>query len=60
MLKENGEQLLKNYTEVAYPPTITEVSKGIYHVLGDAHNNSIVIEAERLRFKDSKKAILIT
>jgi alkyl sulfatase BDS1-like metallo-beta-lactamase superfamily hydrolase len=46
MLKENGEQLLKNYAEVAYPATITEVSNGIYHVLGYAHSSAIIIEAE--------------
>lgn len=46
MLKENGGQLLKDYAEIAYPPTITEASKGIYHVLGYAHSSAVIIEAE--------------
>jgi alkyl sulfatase BDS1-like metallo-beta-lactamase superfamily hydrolase len=46
MLKENGEQMLKNFAETAYPPTVTEITNGIYHVMGYAHSNSIIIEAE--------------
>lgn len=46
MLKENGDQLLKNFAEIAYPPTVTEISNRIYHVMGYAHSNSIIIEAE--------------
>jgi alkyl sulfatase BDS1-like metallo-beta-lactamase superfamily hydrolase len=46
MLKENGEQLLKTFAETAYPPTVTEITSGIYHIMGYAHSNSIIIEAE--------------
>lgn len=46
MLKENGEQLLKNFSDTAYPPTVAEITSGIYHVMGYAHSNSIIIEAE--------------
>ena len=46
MLKENGEQLLENFADTAYPPTVTKVVDGIYHVMGYAHSNSIIIEAE--------------
>ncbi|MDM5339092.1 alkyl/aryl-sulfatase [Fictibacillus enclensis] len=47
MLKENGEQMLKNFAETAFQPTITEITNGIYHVMGYAHSNSIIIEAEK-------------
>ncbi len=46
VLKENGEQLLRNYGETAFPPSVTEVAGGIHHVVGYAHSNSIIIEAE--------------
>lgn len=47
MLKENGEQLLRDFAETAYPPTVTEITDRIYHVMGYAHSNSIIIEAEK-------------
>ncbi|MCY9691805.1 alkyl/aryl-sulfatase [Paenibacillus alginolyticus] len=46
MLKENGEQLLKNFAATAYPPAVTKITNSIYHVMGYAHSNSIIIEAE--------------
>lgn len=46
MLKENGEQLLKDFAQTAYPPTVTEITNGIYHIVGYAHSNSIIIEAQ--------------
>jgi len=46
MLKENGEQLLKNFVDTAYPPTVTKITSGIHHVMGYAHSSSIIIEAE--------------
>lgn len=46
MLNENGEQLLKYFSDTAYPKTVTKVVDGIYHVMGHAHSNSIIIEAE--------------
>lgn len=46
MLKENGEQLLENFADTAYPKAVTKVVDGIYHVMGHAHSNSIIIEAE--------------
>ncbi|WP_459481600.1 alkyl sulfatase dimerization domain-containing protein [Clostridium saccharoperbutylacetonicum] len=46
MLNENGEQLLKYFSDTAYPKNVTKVVDGIYHVMGHAHSNSIIIEAE--------------
>ncbi|MCY9668891.1 alkyl/aryl-sulfatase [Paenibacillus alginolyticus] len=46
MLKENGEQLLKNFAATAYPLAVTKITNSIYHVMGYAHSNSIIIEAE--------------
>lgn len=46
MLKENGEQLLKNFADTAYPLAVTKITSGIYHVMGYGHSNSIIIEAE--------------
>jgi alkyl sulfatase BDS1-like metallo-beta-lactamase superfamily hydrolase len=46
MLKENGEQLLKKFADTAYPPTVEEITSGIYHVMGYGHSNSIIIEAD--------------
>ncbi|MDS0524274.1 alkyl/aryl-sulfatase [Clostridium sp. SHJSY1] len=46
MLKENGEQLLKNFSDTAYPKAVTKVVDDIYHVMGYAHSNSIIIEAK--------------
>jgi len=46
MLKENGEKLLKNFADTAYPKTVTKITNGIYHVMGHGHSNSIIIEAE--------------
>ena len=34
VLKENGEELLKNFTDTAYPKAVTKVKNGIYHVMG--------------------------
>lgn len=46
MLKENGEQLLKNFADTAYPLAVTKITRGIYHVMGYGHSNSIIIEAD--------------
>ena len=46
MLKENGEQLLNNFADTAYPPTVAKITSGIYHVMGYGHSNSIIIEAK--------------
>ena len=46
MLKENGEQLLKEFADTAYPKNVTKITEGIYHVMGYAHSNSIIIEAD--------------
>lgn len=46
MLKENGEQLLKNFADTAYPKAVTKVTNCVYHVMGYGHSNSIIIEAE--------------
>jgi alkyl sulfatase BDS1-like metallo-beta-lactamase superfamily hydrolase len=46
MLKDHGEELLKKYAEAAYPKAITKITDGIYHYMGYAHSNSIIIEAE--------------
>jgi alkyl sulfatase BDS1-like metallo-beta-lactamase superfamily hydrolase len=46
MLKENGEKLLKNFADTAYPKAVTKITNGIYHVMGYGHSNSIIIEAD--------------
>lgn len=46
MLKDNGEELLKKYSETAYPKAVTKITDGIYHYMGYAHSNAIIIEAE--------------
>ncbi|MBU3812664.1 MAG: alkyl/aryl-sulfatase [Candidatus Niameybacter stercoravium] len=46
MLREDGEKLLKNFADTAYPPTVTKVTDGIYHVMGYGHSNAIIIEAD--------------
>lgn len=44
MLVKNGEERLKEFTEREYKETVTEVTKGIWHVLGMGHSNAIFIE----------------
>lgn len=44
MLTENGEQLLQNFADTAYPPAVTEVTGGIYHIMGLGHSNAIIVE----------------
>lgn len=46
MLKENGEKLLENFADTAYPKAVTKITNGIYHVMGYGHSNSIIIEAD--------------
>lgn len=46
MLKPDGEDLLKQFTETAYPPTVTEIVPGtIFHVMGYGHSNASFIVA---------------
>lgn len=45
MLKQNGEELLREFSVVAYPKEIIKIAYGIYHVVGYGHSNSIIIEA---------------
>ena len=44
MLKKNGEELLKKFSEAAYPYEIKKINDHIYHVVGLGHSNSIAIE----------------
>lgn len=44
MLKKNGEELLKKFSETAYPYEIKKINDHIYHVVGLGHSNSIAIE----------------
>lgn len=44
MLKKNGEELLKKFSETAYPYEIKKINDRIYHVVGLGHSNSIAIE----------------
>lgn len=48
MLKPNGEELLRQFTATAYPPTVTEIVPGtIFHVMGFGHSNASFIITER-------------
>lgn len=44
MLKKNGEELLRKFSETAYPYEIKKINDRIYHVVGLGHSNSIAIE----------------
>lgn len=44
MLKKNGEELLRRFSETAYPYEIKKINDRIYHVVGLGHSNSIAIE----------------
>ncbi|MBP1045751.1 alkyl/aryl-sulfatase [Enterococcus sp. BWM-S5] len=46
MLIKNGEQKLKEFSEVAYPKEIVKISDRIYHITGYGHSNCIVVEGE--------------
>lgn len=46
LLKKNGEALLRDFAATAYPPTVTKVTDGVYHIMGYGHSNAIAIEAE--------------
>jgi len=46
MLKFNGEQQLREFAETAYPQSVIKITDRIHHVVGYAHSNAIVIEAE--------------
>ncbi|HWV23765.1 MAG TPA: alkyl/aryl-sulfatase [Thermomicrobiales bacterium] len=44
MLKTDGEQRLRDFTAIAYPPTVTEIVPGtIFHVMGYGHSNASFI-----------------
>ena len=45
MLIQNGHQQLQDFTNKNYEHTITEVTKGVWFVLGLGHSNAIFIEA---------------
>ena len=45
MLIQNGHQQLQDFTNKNYKHTITEVTKGVWFVLGLGHSNAIFIEA---------------
>lgn len=45
MLIQNGHQQLQDFTNKNYKQTITEVTKGVWFVLGLGHCNAIFIEA---------------
>lgn len=46
MLVKNGEERLREFSEREYKETVTEVTKGIWHVLGMGHSNAIFLEGE--------------
>jgi alkyl sulfatase BDS1-like metallo-beta-lactamase superfamily hydrolase len=47
MLVPDGEERLREFTETAYPPTVTEVVPGVvYHVMGHGHSNASFIVAD--------------
>jgi alkyl sulfatase BDS1-like metallo-beta-lactamase superfamily hydrolase len=44
MIRSDGEQLLKDFTAMAYPKQVTEIIPGtIYHVMGYGHSNASFI-----------------
>jgi alkyl sulfatase BDS1-like metallo-beta-lactamase superfamily hydrolase len=46
VLRPDGEELLKEFTATAYPPTVTEiVPNTVFHVMGYGHSNSSFIVA---------------
>ena len=48
MLRSDGEELLKEFTATAYPPTVTEiVPNTIFHVMGYGHSNASFIIANK-------------
>lgn len=46
MLRNDGEERLKEFAATAYPEKITDICEGIYHVMGVGHSNAIVIEGK--------------
>lgn len=44
MLAKNGSQLLRDFTDKNYHETVTEVTKGVWHVLGLGHSNAVFVE----------------
>ena len=44
MLIQNGHQQLQDFTNKNYEQTITEVTKGVWFVLGLGHSNAILID----------------
>lgn len=46
MLLQNGEQLLKEFTERNHRESVTEVTKGVWSAVGMGHSNAIFIEAD--------------
>jgi alkyl sulfatase BDS1-like metallo-beta-lactamase superfamily hydrolase len=46
VLRSDGEELLKEFTATAYPPTVTEIVPGtVFHVMGYGHSNASFIVA---------------
>jgi alkyl sulfatase BDS1-like metallo-beta-lactamase superfamily hydrolase len=46
VLRSDGEELLKEFTSTAYPPTVTEiVPSTVFHVMGYGHSNASFIVA---------------
>ncbi len=54
-LERNGEELLREFTATAYPPTVTEVVPDtIFHVMGYGHSNaSFIITGESVILVDT-------
>lgn len=44
MLKQSGGDLLRSFTKENYREKITEITDGVWHVLGVGHSNAIFIE----------------
>lgn len=44
MLTQNGGQLLRDFTERTYQPKVTQVTAGVWQVLGLGHSNAVFIE----------------
>lgn len=46
MIRKDGQKLLKDFTEANFQETITQVTAGVWHVLGAGHSNAVFIEGE--------------
>lgn len=46
MLIQNGNQILKDFTDKNFQETVSQVSEGVWFVLGMGHSNAVFIETD--------------